>query len=98
MCGITGIFSNSKIDRLEDSIYKMSDSLVHRGPDDSGVWINREDGVALAHKRLSIIDLSSAGHQPIVSPCGRFTVVFNGEIYNHMQLRKQLNNSKYNQV
>ncbi|EDN70193.1 asparagine synthase (glutamine-hydrolyzing) [Beggiatoa sp. PS] len=68
----------------------MGDKLIHRGPDDSGIWINKESGVAFVHRRLSIIDLSAAGHQPMVSHCGRYILVFNGEIYNFTELRQQL--------
>jgi asparagine synthase (glutamine-hydrolysing) len=64
--------------------------LTHRGPDDEGVWLDGGAGVALGHKRLSILDLSPAGHQPMVSAGGRYVVVFNGEIYNHLALRKEL--------
>jgi len=67
--------------------------LNHRGPDDSGVWVDAEYALALGHRRLSILDLSPAGHQPMLSPCGRYVLVFNGEIYNHLHLRKQLEQS-----
>jgi asparagine synthase (glutamine-hydrolysing) len=97
MCGISGIFGNLRKDDLARSVYKMSETLVHRGPDDSGTWIDEESGIAFGHRRLSIIDLSSVGHQPMTSPCGRFSVVFNGEIYNHLQLRDKLNASEYKQ-
>jgi asparagine synthase (glutamine-hydrolysing) len=97
MCGITGIFGNLRKDELARSIHKMSATLTHRGPDDAGTWIDEESGIAFGHQRLSIVDLSSAGHQPMVSPCGRFSVTFNGEIYNHLQLREKLSNSKYKQ-
>jgi len=93
MCGITGIFGNLRKEEFDSSIHEMSATLNHRGPDDAGTWINEENGVAFGHQRLSIIDLSSAGHQPMVSHCGRFTTVFNGEIYNHLQLRDKLNTS-----
>jgi asparagine synthase (glutamine-hydrolysing) len=93
MCGITGIFGNLRKEEFEYSINRMSDLLAHRGPDDSGVWVDKEDGVAFGHQRLSILDLSSAGHQPMTSPCGQFTVIFNGEIYNHLHLREKLDNS-----
>ncbi len=68
----------------------MGDALIHRGPDDGGLWVDREIGVGLAHRRLSIVDLSAAGHQPMSSRSGRYEIVFNGEIYNHVELRRQL--------
>jgi len=68
----------------------MADALRHRGPDDSGTFVDPANGVALAHRRLSIIDLSTAGHQPMVSASDRFVIVFNGEIYNHAALRTEL--------
>ena len=75
---------------MEAHARRMADSLAHRGPDDIGVWVNEAAGVALAHRRLSILDLSPAGHQPMTSDCGRYVIVFNGEIYNHLDLRKEL--------
>ena len=68
----------------------MSSAIMHRGPDDSGTWVDEGAGVALGHQRLSILDLSAAGHQPMVSHCGRFVLIFNGEIYNHPVLRVEL--------
>src|SRR5690606_19992800 len=68
----------------------MAAPLSHRGPDDEGVWIDASNGVALAHRRLSILDLSPAGHQPMLSGCERYVLAFNGEIYNHRELRRQL--------
>jgi asparagine synthase (glutamine-hydrolysing) len=68
----------------------MADTLTHRGPDDSGAWADSAAGIALGHRRLSIIDLSAAGHQPMLSGNGRFVVSYNGEIYNHGDLRKEL--------
>ncbi len=68
----------------------MTSSISNRGPDDGGHWIDREAGVALGHRRLSILDLSPAGHQPMHSVSGRYVIVFNGEIYNHNQIRKVL--------
>src|SRR4029077_18856942 len=70
----------------------MGQSISHRGPDDSGVWIDNESGLVLAHRRLSVVDLSPAGHQPMFSPDRRYVIVFNGEIYNHLALRKELGN------
>ena len=95
MCGFVGFFSK-KCDQKESSeviVTRMADSIVHRGPDDAGVWVDAETGIALGHRRLSIIDLSVAGHQPMTSVCGRFVLVFNGEIYNHCALRSELQKS-----
>jgi asparagine synthase (glutamine-hydrolysing) len=88
MCGITGFWDTPN---LSTSIARnMASQISSRGPDDSGVWLDENAGLALAHRRLSILDLSPAGHQPMVSPCGRFVLVYNGEIYNHLDLRKDL--------
>ena len=89
MCGFTGFVDTNQIDS-EEICRRMIGSLNHRGPDHSATWINKELGVALGHARLSIIDLSPAGNQPMQSNCGRFVTIFNGEIYNHLALRKQL--------
>jgi asparagine synthase (glutamine-hydrolysing) len=68
----------------------MADTLIHRGPDDAGVWVDEHVGLALGHRRLAILDLSPAGHQPMVSASGRYVIAFNGEIYNHLALRDDL--------
>ena len=68
----------------------MTAPLHHRGPDDEGVWLDSGAGVALGHRRLAVLDLSPSGHQPMMSAGGRYVVVFNGEIYNHLDLRKHL--------
>lgn len=92
MCGITGFVNISRSFNYNhrDILLKMSDTLNHRGPDDSGIWLDKEKGVGLGHRRLAILDLSSEGHQPMVSHCGRYVMVYNGEIYNFRDLRQQL--------
>ena len=65
----------------------MTASLAHRGPDGQGIWVDPEAGIALGHRRLAIVDLSVHGRQPMASTCGRYVMVFNGEIYNHRELR-----------
>jgi asparagine synthase (glutamine-hydrolysing) len=92
MCGIAGFFapSQSQGEFIKDIACDMVRRLAHRGPDDEGVWSEHSLGLALAHRRLAILDLSSAGHQPMLSQCGRFVVVFNGEIYNHLAIRQEL--------
>jgi asparagine synthase (glutamine-hydrolysing) len=88
MCGIAGYWDERGADALIAE--RMAKRIEHRGPDDAGVWLNAEGDLALAHQRLSIIDLTSAGHQPMLSPCGQFALVYNGEIYNHQELRVDL--------
>jgi asparagine synthase (glutamine-hydrolysing) len=93
MCGITGYLDLSKEkDNLSSQaiITHMMDTLIHRGPDDSGEWIEAQNGIALGFRRLSILDLSPAGHQPMTSADGRYVMVFNGEVYNFNQLRNKL--------
>lgn len=91
MCGIVGIWDKSGlIHNIEEHIDRMTATLSHRGPDDSGTWINRNAGIAVGHKRLSVIDLSPAGHQPMESSCGRYVITFNGEIYNFRLIKKEL--------
>ena len=89
MCGIAG-YVISRGSFTADPLLPMLDSILHRGPDSGGTWIDTTAGVALGHRRLSIVDLSPAGHQPMVSACGRYVITFNGEIYNHRELRKCL--------
>jgi asparagine synthase (glutamine-hydrolysing) len=89
MCGLTGFWASPK--RGHPAIARnMAQCLSHRGPDDAGVWVDEAAGLALAHRRLSVLDLSPAGHQPMESGCGRYVLVYNGEIYNHLALRAEL--------
>lgn len=90
MCGICGIFRLGSETSIETTTNIMADTLSHRGPDDIGVWSDPQMGVSLGHRRLSILDLSPAGAQPMTSPCGRYVIVFNGEIYNHFAIRDEL--------
>jgi len=93
MCGIAGLFAPHEgisADRLSGLAEAAASALTHRGPDDSGVWADQEAGVGFGHRRLSIIDLSAGARQPMVSACGRYVIVYNGEIYNFETLRKRL--------
>ena len=92
MCGFTGFITTdqSVLTRAETTVKKMALAMKHRGPDDAGAWVEASSGIALGFRRLSILDLSSAGHQPMLSLSGRFVLTFNGEIYNHNELRELL--------
>ena len=88
MCGIVGLWSKRPPEPA--LLTRMAGAIIHRGPDDSGVWIDLEAGIGLAHRRLSIVDLSPLGHQPMHSADGRLVLSYNGEIYNHLALRAAL--------
>src|SRR5262245_61159115 len=93
MCGFTGFLALSKTGLpagLQGVARAMADTLKHRGPDDSGTWQDENLPLVFAFRRLSIIDLSSEGHQPMQSSSGRYIIVFNGEIYNFLELRAEL--------
>lgn len=94
MCGIAGYLMGASGAASGESgnavLQRMGKAIAHRGPDDTGVWTDTNAGVGLVHQRLSIVDLSPAGHQPMVSTSARFVLVFNGEIYNHLALRSEL--------
>ena len=81
MCGVCGLISPKSNQKIIDFVQHMNDTLQHRGPDDTGIWSDTEGRVALGHRRLSIIDLNYTGAQPMISHCGRYIIVFNGEIY-----------------
>lgn len=89
MCGITGIFQSNPSD-LRMIVGAMADTMIHRGPDDAGVWCDETIGIAFGFRRLAILDLTLEGNQPMRSTSGRFVMVFNGEIYNFLELKKEL--------
>ncbi|MBU9368340.1 asparagine synthase (glutamine-hydrolyzing) [Burkholderia multivorans] len=92
MCGIDGFLNSVAFDEetARGTLARMTASLAHRGPDAQGLWVDPAAGIALGHRRLAIVDLSVHGRQPMASACGRYVMVFNGEIYNHRELRAQL--------
>ena len=93
MCGFTGFLDAGRKLSHDDStatVLRMADTLLHRGPNDRGCWVDAAAGVALGFRRLSILDLSPEGHQPMVSASGRYVLVFNGEIYNHADVKQEL--------
>jgi len=92
MCGLAGFISsaNSQASCLGDVVTSMADAVRHRGPDDNGIWVDPASGIALGHRRLSVLDPSAAGHQPMISAGGRYVIAFNGEVYNHLELRQML--------
>src|SRR4030095_17013277 len=97
MCGFAGVLSTAGFsrDELGDHIDRMTLPLAHRGPDDKGTWIDEHAGVAFGFRRLPIIDVSPLGHQPMTSSSGRYVTVFNGEIYNFKELRRELEGSGF---
>jgi asparagine synthase (glutamine-hydrolysing) len=92
MCGLTGFLSAEPggEPEMRARAGRMNDQLAHRGPDDAGVWVDAAAGVALASRRLAIVDLSPAGHQPMTSASGRYVIAYNGEVYNFGELRREL--------
>ena len=92
MCGLAGILTGagSRHEELRADVGRMTAPLAHRGPDDDGTWVDPAAGIAFGFRRLAIIDLSESGHQPMHSSSNRFTIVFNGEVYNHPELRREL--------
>lgn len=91
MCGLSGfLFPGGNGPEAESILRKMTHSLEHRGPDDSGIWCDHDAGINLGHTRLAILDVSPLGHQPMISTGGRFVITYNGEIYNHQEIRGKL--------
>jgi asparagine synthase (glutamine-hydrolysing) len=94
MCGIAG-FIDPRTPDPEGTCRAMADALYHRGPDDCGYYLQRDVGLGLAFRRLAIVDLSPAGHQPMGSASGRYQIIFNGEVYNHLEIRRQLESAAH---
>jgi len=92
MCGFTGFLGGNLVDLNERSatLEAMSNRILHRGPDDGDTWCDRDSVVGFGHRRLAIVDLSQAGHQPMTAASGRYVIAYNGEIYNHMEIRRSL--------
>jgi asparagine synthase (glutamine-hydrolysing) len=92
MCGIAGFLTPpaDPAEVLQMQVLQMADAIAHRGPDSAGHWVDPAHGIALGHRRLAVVDLSPQGAQPMMSHCGRYVVAFNGEIYNHADLRAEL--------
>ena len=95
MCGIVGALSWGNFSVTEPYIVAMRDTMIHRGPDGEGCWISADQQLGLGHRRLSIIDLSAAANQPMATADKNFWLVFNGEIYNHAEIRKELEELGY---
>ncbi len=97
MCGICGVFkyASSSFEITEELIVRMRDTMTHRGPDDDGVYVSSDRRIGLGHRRLSILDLSSAGRQPMSDDLGTVWIVYNGEVYNFLELRRELENKGY---
>ena len=101
MCGIAGYVGGSRLTSaisVERQLTVMADALTPRGPDSAGYWSDPEHAIALAHRRLAIIEPSETGHQPMMSASGRYVISFNGEVYNHLDLRKRLSNGGSNKI
>ena len=90
MCGLTGCWIQKGDAALQASVEKMAKTLNHRGPDAHANWVDQNVGIGLGHTRLKVIDLSENGAQPMHSACDRYVLVFNGEIYNHHDIRTEL--------
>ncbi len=94
MCGISGIITPDGLEKnaseITENARRMASTMIRRGPDDCGQWADPAGGIALSHRRLSIIDLSEQGHQPMHSANGRYVISYNGEVYNFRELRADL--------
>ena len=97
MCGFVGFLGGPATHGETGNkaiLQRMSDTIANRGPDDAGYWCDAEHPIGFGHRRLSIVDLSAAGHQPMLSASGRYVISLNGEIYNHLDLRQELESSE----
>src|SRR5476651_727450 len=94
MCRIAGIVDPSSLD-LDGDILKMRDSMHRGGPDDAGIYVNQSLHLAFGHRRLSLLDLSPAGHQPMFDAGGRISIIFNGEVYNFQEIKDELKTLGY---
>jgi asparagine synthase (glutamine-hydrolysing) len=92
MCGINGFLTSVNTNELDLNkvLNDCTDKIIHRGPDSNGFWVDSTKGIYLGHRRLSIVDLSPTGAQPMSSNGGRYTICLNGEIYNHLSIRREL--------
>ena len=90
MCGISGILCQFPTQNISELVEAMNRQLIHRGPDAAGQWTDRSNIISLGHRRLSILGLGKNGNQPMLSKCGRFVIIFNGEIYNYREITKEL--------
>jgi asparagine synthase (glutamine-hydrolysing) len=97
MCGIAGFLSREDFsdEYWINNLEAMASSLAHRGPDKEGIWFDRSQGIGFSHRRLSILDLTETGNQPMHSACNNYVITFNGEIYNHLNIRKRLEEENY---
>ena len=93
MCGIAGFVTKNEKINFAELLVNMGLEIKRRGPDDSGIWFDETSKIGFTHRRLSILDTSELGHQPMHSNNNRYTIIFNGEIYNHLQLRENLNSN-----
>lgn len=90
MCGIAGFLTSQPVAGVPALLRAMGEAIAARGPDDADTWNDDQAGIGLSHRRLAVVDLTAAGHQPMASPGGRYVLIFNGEVYNHAELRAQL--------
>lgn len=98
MCGITGFLTQNWKSESCSTIQRMTDSIEHRGPDAEGIFTDSNSGIAIGHRRLSVIDLSDSGSQPMKSHCGRYVIAYNGELYNNTELRDLINSDPNNSI